>query len=62
LDLLKKLSETDNENIFFSPLSLSIAISMTLNGAVGNTLAEMQNVLHFNEYSVADLNEQNQHL
>ena len=62
LDLLKKLSETDNENIFFSPLSLSIALSMTLNGAVGNTLVEMQNVLHFSEYSVAELNEQNQHL
>ncbi|MCF7912535.1 MAG: serpin family protein [Candidatus Cloacimonetes bacterium] len=62
LDILKKLNGTEDENIFFSPLSLSIALSMTLIGAAGNTLAQMQDVLHFSDYTVAELNEQNQHL
>ena len=39
-----------NENVFVSPLSISTAITMTLNGAVGTTQQEMKQAL-----SLADL-------
>ncbi len=62
LDLLQKLVDVENGNIFFSPLSLSTVLSMTLNGAAGNTLSQMQDVLHFNNYTLEELNEQSQYL
>ena len=38
--------ETDkNKNLLLSPLSVSLALGMTMNGAKGDTLAEMQKVL-----------------
>ena len=40
----------ENENVFVSPLSISTAITMTLNGAVGTTQQEMKQAL-----SLADL-------
>ncbi|XP_066482702.1 serpin B6-like [Tiliqua scincoides] len=46
LDLFKKLSEDDpKKNLFFSPLSISSALSMVFQGAKGNTAAEMSKVL-----------------
>ncbi|MBQ3940949.1 MAG: serine protease inhibitor [Oscillospiraceae bacterium] len=47
-DLLRQLqnSEEDkNRNLLISPASVSLALGMTMNGAKGETLAEMQNVL-----------------
>ncbi|KAG6928141.1 serpin B6-like [Chelydra serpentina] len=46
LNLFKKLSENANtQNIFFSPLSISSALSMVFLGANGNTAAQMAKVL-----------------
>uniref|UniRef100_A0A8C0G482 Serpin domain-containing protein n=1 Tax=Chelonoidis abingdonii TaxID=106734 RepID=A0A8C0G482_CHEAB len=42
LNLFKKLSEnTSSQNLFFSPLSISSALSMVFLGAKGNTAAQM---------------------
>ncbi|XP_053253016.1 serpin B6-like [Podarcis raffonei] len=46
LNLFKKLSENDNTaNMFFSPLSISSALTMVSLGAAGNTAAQMAKVL-----------------
>ena len=42
---LKKKSKND-ENIFFSPYSIFVALSMTYEGAKGKTAEEMEKVLH----------------
>uniref|UniRef100_A0A8C0G1E0 Serpin B6 n=1 Tax=Chelonoidis abingdonii TaxID=106734 RepID=A0A8C0G1E0_CHEAB len=45
LNLFKKLSENGNaQNLFFSPLSISSALSMVFLGAKGNTAAQMAKV------------------
>lgn len=45
INLLKLLGEKDNlRNVFFSPLSLSSALTMVLMGAKGNTAAQMSQV------------------
>ncbi|KAM6281166.1 LOW QUALITY PROTEIN: leukocyte elastase inhibitor-like [Porphyrio hochstetteri] len=47
LDFFKQLSKVKgNENIFFSPLSISAALSMVRLGAGGNTAEEIKKVLH----------------
>ena len=38
-------SITDKENLLISPLSLELALTMTANGAVGDTLTQMEKVL-----------------
>jgi len=40
-------SEKEKPNVFISPLSVSLALSMTANGAAGNTLTEMLTTLGF---------------
>ncbi|XP_026697875.1 serpin B4-like isoform X2 [Athene cunicularia] len=50
LDFFKELRKVKiNENIFFSPLSISAALSMVQLGARGNTAEEMEKVLHIHE-------------
>ncbi|HSD83555.1 MAG TPA: serpin family protein, partial [Anaerolineae bacterium] len=46
LDLYHELRGTNN-NLFFSPYSISTALAMTYAGARGETAAEMARVLHF---------------
>jgi serpin B len=46
LDLYARLRDKD-DNLFFSPLSLSTALAMTYGGARGNTAKEMKEALHF---------------
>lgn len=41
--------ESKDSNIFFSPYSISIALTMTYEGARGQTAEEMQSVLHIPE-------------
>ena len=49
LQLYAKLAnEKKNENLFFSPYSISTALAMTYGGARGNTEKQMAEVLHFN--------------
>ncbi|XP_032078938.1 serpin B3-like [Thamnophis elegans] len=50
LDFLKMMEENQsNKNIFFSPLSISVALAMVYYGARGKTAAEMGKVLHFDK-------------
>lgn len=57
-------TEEEKPNVFVSPLSASLCLSMITNGATGNTLAEMQNVLGFPAatFSLDDLNNYNKKL
>ena len=58
--LLQNLQERDSEgNIFISPLSVSIALTMTYNGAVGETARAMAEVLEIDELDLATINHSN---
>jgi len=49
-DVLKELNREDlYKNIFISPLSISTALSMTYNGAVGETLKQMEKGLKYTD-------------
>ena len=45
-----------DSNVFLSPLSASMALGMTINGAVGTTFEEMRAALGFGTESYAELN------
>lgn len=56
-DLLQQLQrQAANENVFFSPLSVSLALAMTYNGAVGETKQAMQRALRIEGMNHAELN------
>lgn len=58
LNLYQKLSEEKPaENLFLSPYSIAIALSMTLAGAKGNTLKQMLDVLNIGETVEKDLHQ-----
>ena len=46
------------KNMMISPLSISIAMAMVTNGATGENLDEMKEVLGFGEMELPDVNEQ----
>jgi serpin B len=48
--------EKKEENVFVSPLSVSMALSMAINGAEGKTEREMLNALEFSGFSVNQVN------
>ncbi|NET38383.1 MAG: serpin family protein [Cyanothece sp. SIO1E1] len=57
IDLFKQIHSNDSSsNIFISPLSVSMALGMTMNGATGNTLTEMQTTLGFSDLSQEEIN------
>ncbi|MCS6920102.1 MAG: serpin family protein, partial [Fimbriimonadales bacterium] len=59
LDMLSQLDNPDeNPNLCFSPLSLSIALGMTLNGAEGETFDAIVKTLGYKEARLAPLNQQ----
>lgn len=56
-DLHEQLVQVDqNDNIFFSPISIHMALSMTANGASGDTEKQMLDVLHSDHMSIEQLN------
>ena len=55
--LLKRLSEQQpGANVFVSPLSVSMALGMAMNGAAGTTLDQMRSTLGFGTKEVAAIN------
>ena len=63
-DLLKTLTaKTDEkENLMISPLSVSLALSMTYNGADAETKTAMENTLRFDGLTMDDININNKQL
>ncbi len=55
-------SEEDGKNIMISPLSISLALAMTYNGADGETKEAMEDVLHLHGLSTEDINKSYQSL
>lgn len=61
--IFKKVVEAEpNQNILISPLSISMALGMTLNGANGTTFEAMQNTLEFQNLSLEEINQSYQSL
>ncbi len=57
LKLLKAtLSNNTGDNLFLSPLSVSMAIGMTSNGAAGQTLHDIRNTMNFNNFTEDQVN------
>ncbi|MBC8402812.1 MAG: serpin family protein [Candidatus Marinimicrobia bacterium] len=58
LNLLQAISAIDSTgNIFISPLSVSMALGMTLNGASGQTYTDMKTTLELAGLSESDINQ-----
>lgn len=58
LEMFREVVKKDEtENIFISPLSISMALGMTLNGAKGETFEEIQHTLNFEDLEVQEINE-----
>jgi serine protease inhibitor len=56
-DMFQQLqSQAANKNVFFSPLSVTIALAMTYNGAAGETKNAMARALKIERMSHAELN------
>lgn len=53
----KLISEDKNRNIFISPLSILLALTMTYNGAVGETSLAMAEALQFEGLDLEELNQ-----
>ncbi|MBN2280016.1 MAG: serpin family protein [Candidatus Marinimicrobia bacterium] len=49
-------AEDSGENVFISPISVSFALGMTMNGADGVTFEEMKNVLGFSGSDLDEIN------
>lgn len=58
IDLLRRVHEASPDSTaFLSPLSASMALGMTMNGAAGDTRSQIQEMLGFGELSAAEINE-----
>jgi serine protease inhibitor len=62
-DILREtLRDDESPNVLLSPLSASLALSMALNGAAGETQDGMREALRFGDASTAQINEANESL
>lgn len=61
-ELFEEVSESEDGNIFISPYSVFIALAMTVNGAEAETKEEMMQVLGVDNFSLEQLNEDNERL
>lgn len=57
IKLFKEIAKEESENIFISPLSVSMALGMTYNGADGSTKEAMQRTLELNGLTIQEVNE-----
>lgn len=58
LDLFRRVrADEGNENVFLSPLSVSMALGMTMNGADSTTYDAMRETLGFSDMSEPEINE-----
>jgi len=55
----KAANNETKQNLFISPISVSIALSMTMNGAAGSTLTGMVNTLGFGSAETSTVNDYN---
>jgi serpin B len=56
-DIFKTLHQHDpDDNLFISPTSIATALTMALNGAQGETAAEMKNMLKLNQLGLNEAN------
>lgn len=63
LALFKKIAATaTDQNLFISPLSVSLALGMTVNGSAGTTLSAMQTTLGFDDLTRQEVNKSYQSL
>lgn len=57
-DIFRELNKEDsNKNIFISPFSISTALTMTYNGAVGETKKEMEEALRYLNININEVNQ-----
>ncbi|AMW06473.1 hypothetical protein GEMMAAP_01845 [Gemmatimonas phototrophica] len=56
LRLLQRVTSQQSGNVLLSPLSVSLALGMTMNGAANETQSEMQRTLGWGSASRADIN------
>ena len=63
-DIFKEIvsNEENENNLMISPLSISLALAMTYNGADGDTKEAFEKVLHLNGLSVEEINQSYQKL
>lgn len=54
--LFQKVNESEPGNLFISPLSVSLALGMTLNGGRGETFDAMRSALGWNELTQDEIN------
>jgi len=62
IDIFKLLAETEDENFTISPLSISLALAMTYNGAEGETKAAMEEALRVKGFTTDEINKSYQSL
>lgn len=63
LKIFKKIADDEpGKNVFISPLSISMALGITLNGAEGNTYEAMRNALSLSGVTQQEINESYQSL
>ena len=63
-DIFKEMvsNQESDDNLMISPLSMSLALAMTYNGADGDTKEAFEKVLHLNGLSVEEINQSYQKL
>lgn len=58
----RTVAAEEKENVFISPLSISMALGMTLNGASGETRTAMKEALHMQRMNIEEINSSYQSL
>lgn len=58
-DLLQQIAESESDNVFISPTSILVALSMLYNGADGVTKDEIAEILQVDGIDAVTLNESN---